>query len=139
MRWQRSVYAALLTGMAPVAAIATNGLNLIGFGAESVGMGGADTAVARDTTAINTNPAGLGQLAQPAFDGYFNTAFALDLGHADPIGNDRGVDNWYVPVAGFGASYPLAGKRLIAGMRILWAGRVGSCLQASAIAIRDDR
>lgn len=40
----------------PLAAEATNGLNLIGFGPESVAMGGADTAVARDTTALNTNP-----------------------------------------------------------------------------------
>ena len=38
---------------------ASNGLNLIGFGAESYIMGGADLAVARDTTAMNTNPAGL--------------------------------------------------------------------------------
>lgn len=48
----------LLTGQA----LAANGLNPIGFGAESVGMGGADLAVARDTTAMNTNPAGLAQL-----------------------------------------------------------------------------
>jgi long-chain fatty acid transport protein len=38
---------------------ASNGLTLIGTGTESVGMGGADVAVARDTTALSTNPAGL--------------------------------------------------------------------------------
>ena len=41
---------------------ATNGINLIGFGAESTLMGGADVAVARDTSALNTNPAGLTQI-----------------------------------------------------------------------------
>lgn len=54
----------------PTACLATNGLSLIGFGTESVAMGGADTAVARDTTALNTNPAGLTQLSRPAFDAY---------------------------------------------------------------------
>jgi long-chain fatty acid transport protein len=33
-------------------------LSLIGFGSESVAMGGADAVVARDTTALNTNPGG---------------------------------------------------------------------------------
>jgi hypothetical protein len=42
-----------------LAAHATNGINLIGFGAESSLMAGADVAVARDTSALNTNPAGL--------------------------------------------------------------------------------
>ncbi len=32
-------------------------------------MGGAKAAVARDTTAVHTNPAGLWQLARAAFDG----------------------------------------------------------------------
>ncbi|MEO8754496.1 MAG: hypothetical protein ABI624_17635 [Casimicrobiaceae bacterium] len=36
-------------GMASAMASANNGLNMIGFGAESIGMGGADIAVARDT------------------------------------------------------------------------------------------
>ena len=46
----------LLAGLLlPAAAVATNGLNQIGFGTESVGMGGADIAVARDTSALNTN------------------------------------------------------------------------------------
>ena len=59
---QRLWIAAVVACVLPFAAMATNGLNLIGFGTESVAMGGADTAVARDTSALNTNPAGLGQL-----------------------------------------------------------------------------
>ena len=42
----------MLTLIAPTAAYATNGLNRIGFGTESVGMGGADIAVARDDLSI---------------------------------------------------------------------------------------
>lgn len=50
-------------------AFATNGINLIGFGAESTLMAGADIAVARDTSALNTNPVGLTQIRGQAFDG----------------------------------------------------------------------
>lgn len=41
---------------------ATNGLNLIGSGGMSSAVAGADTAVATDFTAMNTNPAGLTQI-----------------------------------------------------------------------------
>ena len=58
---------------------ATNGLNVIGHGAESIAMGGADLAISRDTSALNLNPAGLTQIG----------ARELDLigvvVHSDPI------------------------------------------------------
>ena len=53
---------ALLCAGISASAPASNGLNLIGFGTESVLMGGADVAVARDTLALNTNPAGLARI-----------------------------------------------------------------------------
>jgi len=74
-----------------VPAVASNGLNLIGFGAESVGMGGADLAVARDTTAMNTNPAGLTQIRGHRVDLYGAATYALDVRHRDAFGNDRAV------------------------------------------------
>ena len=49
--------------------LANNGLNLVGFGSESLNMGGADVAVARDTTALNTNPAGLSLAFTLKYDG----------------------------------------------------------------------
>ena len=42
---------------------------------------------ARALPALNNNPAGLEQLARPEFDGYMAAAFALDVGHADSLGN----------------------------------------------------
>ena len=42
-------------------ALATNGMNPISFGARSAGMGGTDVAVATDSNAMNTNPAGITQ------------------------------------------------------------------------------
>ena len=42
---------------------ATNGLNLIDSGGISTALAGADTAVATDFSAMNTNPAGMSQIA----------------------------------------------------------------------------
>ena len=123
---QRLWIAAVAACVVPICAMAANGLNLIGFGAESVAMGGADTAVARDTSALNTNPAGLGQLARPAIDGYFAAAYALDVGHSDSLGNNQGVDNKIIPVGGFGFSRPVATGRVVAALGFFAQGGAGA-------------
>lgn len=109
----------------PIPAAANNGLNMIGFGTESVGMGGADVAVARDTTALNTNPAGITQLKEPAFDGYAAVAHALDVAHADSLGNDQRVDNQLMTAGGFGYAAPIA-PRLAAGIGMFAQGGAGN-------------
>jgi len=45
--------------LAAMPACATNGMNLIGYGAVSTGMGGADLAVVDNSSAMNINPAGI--------------------------------------------------------------------------------
>jgi long-chain fatty acid transport protein len=67
--------------------MASNGFNLIGSGTESTTMGGADLAVARDTSALNTNPAGLVQLPGRRLDLHSAVGFLLDVGHEDSFGN----------------------------------------------------
>jgi long-chain fatty acid transport protein len=117
---------AVWAGLFAFTAEAANGLNLIGFGAESVAMAGADTAVARDTSALNTNPAGLGQLTRPAFDGYLAAAFSLDVGHSDSLGNNRQVDNRVVPLGGFGLSRPFAGGQGVLALGLFAQGGAGA-------------
>lgn len=99
IRRNRALPPFLLALIAPTAANATNGLNQIGFGTESVGMAGADIAVARDTSALNTNPAGLGQIEGALAD--MNTAIAYtgNIRHEDRFGNDKSNSNKY-PVLG---------------------------------------
>jgi long-chain fatty acid transport protein len=87
---------------------AANGLNLIGVGAESATMGGADVAVARDTTALVTNPAGLTQIPGHALDFFSAVAYGQDVRHLDRFGNDRNVSNRWVPTAGFGYAQRIA-------------------------------
>lgn len=61
MRLRLAAPVALAVVSFPALAYATNGMDPISFGARSAGMGGADTAVATDTNAMNTNPAGITQ------------------------------------------------------------------------------
>ncbi len=58
--------AALSLFVAP--AWANNGVEQTSFGARSAGMGGADYSVASDTTAINSNPAGITQVNRKRMD-----------------------------------------------------------------------
>ena len=55
---------------ASLPAMATNGINLIGFGVESTLIGDVDTAFASDTSALNTNPASLAKIQGHMFDGF---------------------------------------------------------------------
>lgn len=124
----------------PQTALATNGLDLIGFGAESSTMGGADTAVARDTTALNTNPAGLTQIAETALDVYGALAYGLEVRHQDGFGNDRHVSNRVVGVGGFGYARHLADSNLRAGIGFFGQGGAGNVFPnlATAFGTRDD-
>jgi len=106
-------------------AAANNGLNMIGFGAESVGMGGADVAVARDTSALNTNPAGITQLKRPAFDGDAAVAFATYVGHSDTFRNDQRVDNAVIPAGSFGYTIPLD-RQVVVGFGLFAQGGAGN-------------
>lgn len=103
-----------------------NSLSLIGTGAESVGMGGADVAVARDTSALSTNPAGLSQLGGRAFDGVLAAAFALDVAHAGRYGNDQRVANWIVPNVGAGVSRRIEDSAFTVGIGLFGQAGAGS-------------
>lgn len=59
-----------------------------GYGTESTFMAGADIAVARDSFAVNTNPAGLSQISGQALDIHV-TAFDSQATHSDNFGNYR--------------------------------------------------
>ncbi|MBA2351860.1 MAG: outer membrane protein transport protein [Burkholderiales bacterium] len=102
-----------------------NGINLTGFGAESAVMGGADLAVARDTSALNTNPAGLSQIAGRAFDNYFAVAYAVDVSHADRFGNDGGVSNDLIALGGGGYAQRLGNSKITAGIGLFAQGGAG--------------
>ena len=106
-------------------AMATNGINLIGFGAESTLMAGADTAVARDTSALNTNPAGLTQIKGQAFDGFGTMLRTIDLAHKDSFDNDVHASNRYTFLGGGGYANSLDSLPCTAGVGLFAQGGAG--------------
>jgi long-chain fatty acid transport protein len=122
---KRLLLAIALFPCVPLTARANNGLNMIGFGTESVAMGGADVAWSRDTSALNTNPAALSNLNAPALDLFAAAAYAIDVAHADQLGNDQGVDNRVIPLAGFGYAQPIHNSSLVAGVGLFAQGGAG--------------
>lgn len=125
---------------APAAASANNGLLFIGFGSESLNMGGADIAVARDTTALNTNPAGLAQLGRPTLDHYATLTRASGVRHRDALGNDVEVANEYTPTLGLGYARRVEGSRLTWGTGFFVQGGAGNKFEnlATAAGTRDE-
>ena len=105
-------------------AYATNGINLIGFGAESTLMGGADVAVARDTSALNTNPAGLTQIKAPLLDMFGSMLRTTDLVHKDPR-NEEHASNRYTFLGGGGYARPLENTDCTAGIGLFAQGGAG--------------
>lgn len=93
LRVLRGMLAAILLTLPAAAAWASNGLNLVGFGAESLGLGSADIAVSRDASAVNINPAGLTQLTGQRFDGYIVPFYSFNFAHSDEFNDDYEMDN----------------------------------------------
>lgn len=120
-----NVYLTLIGISISFPAAATNGINLIGFGAESTLMGGADTAVARDTSALNTNPAGLAQTRERTFDGFGTLLRTTDLVHKDAL-NDQHADNRYTLLAGGGYARPLDNMPCTVGVGFFTQGGAGA-------------
>jgi long-chain fatty acid transport protein len=106
---------------------AFNGLNLIGFGAESNQMAGADVAVARDSSALNTNPAGLAGLrGNQGFDGFGDLVHALDVAHKDQFGNDKDVSNKYLGGINAGYAQRIGNSGFSAGLGFFVQGGAGN-------------
>ena len=108
---------------------ATNGINLIGFGAESTLMAGADIAVARDTSALNTNPAGLTQIHHQRFDAYGSLLRITDLSHEDQFGNDRHASNLYTGLGGMGYARKLDNTACTVGGGLFAQGGSGGVFE----------
>jgi long-chain fatty acid transport protein len=115
-----------------VRAFSGNGLNMVGFGAESVGMGGADLAVARDTTAMNTNPAGIAQIPRSALDLYNAVAYPLSVVHRDRFGNDAEVSNRLIVLGSGGYTRQLGNGPVTMGIGFFAQGGSGNVFKGLA-------
>lgn len=104
---------------------ATNGLNAIAFSSESVGMGGADIAVARDTSALNTNPAGLNQIRDSLLDLDAAAAYLFNVRHHDNFGNNARTANSPIVLGIIGYGHHLENLPLTLGIGLFVQGGAG--------------
>jgi long-chain fatty acid transport protein len=130
--------ASLLTAVcAPAQA---NGLNTIATGLESYAMGGADTAVARDSFALNSNPAGLARVHGLRFDSQGLVVRVLDVDHADAFNVRNGVRNEWIVLSNLGVSYALPDAPVTIGATLAGQGGAGYRYEDlnTAFGTRDD-
>lgn len=94
---------------------AANGMNMIGYGARSIAMGGADLAITDSPFAMNINPAGIGQCLHSEITfgvGFMNPS----VRHSDLLGNnDEDVLDRY-PIPFLGYVHPVGDFTLGAGV-----------------------
>ena len=106
--------------------LATNGLNLIGHGTESIAMGGADLAISRDTSALNLNPAGLTQIDSKEFDLIGILAHSDPVRYKDSFGNNVENSNDFIGGGTFGYAARLNNIPLTAGIAVFAQGGAGA-------------
>ncbi len=125
---KRVLWASLLgifvTAQLPALVHATNGLNLIGSGGISTGLAGADTAVATDFTAMNTNPAGMSQIKEN-HSGLAITVIKPQLQFMN-VANDRGGEDDPLIVPNMGYIHRLSSIPLTLGIGLFTVGGVAS-------------
>jgi len=80
---------ALLVAIAVAPAAATNGMDMIGYGTRSIGMAGADVAVAGDAGSVSGNPAAVSEASSSSANiGVTFLMPTLSLQHNTPSGPD---------------------------------------------------
>jgi long-chain fatty acid transport protein len=122
-------------------AFAVNGLQLIGFSAESLALGGSGHVAITDTSSINTNPAAMSLIQESRFD-FSGGPLESFLHHSDAFGNNNVAGQKNVTaLGGFGFATRFASlPRLIVGAGIFTQGGFGTEYQNynTAFATRDD-
>lgn len=103
--------------------LASNGMNMIGFGAESVGMGGADLALTDNPCSMNINPAGILQPENALFE-FGLSPMSPSLTHTDAMGNNREDQLQRYPIPFIGYTHPL--RRVTLGIGLFVQGGMGA-------------
>jgi len=105
-------------------AMATNGMETTASGGRAAGMGGADLAVSSDTTALNTNPAGLIQIKKHRFD--LNLGMMIPTLHFKNVSNDESGALQVFPMPAFAYGYRFQNAPVAIGVGIFSQGGMGA-------------
>lgn len=106
-------------------ASAGNGLNVTGFGAQSLAMGGADLAVSGSTTSVVTNPANLTQIPGSRIDGSIEPFVTYGYHHSDDLNPNQTTDQPYGALLNTSYSTKLFRPDLSFGIGMFVAGGAG--------------
>lgn len=104
------------------AAHAGYGLNDYGYGVESVGMAGADIALAREPSAQNVNPAGMTHAKNRGMDLYLETAYYSRVSHRDEFGSDVDVADLIIAIFSGGCVHRLRGTSVVLAVGLFFQG-----------------
>jgi long-chain fatty acid transport protein len=108
----------------PLTALATNGMNMIGTGAVSAGMGGADVAVPAGCTAIAGNPAQLATTCNRVIS--VGSALMFPDMEDAPAGGSNVENEFQVfPVPFIGYAQRIGTSRWSAGVGVFAQGGMG--------------
>ena len=118
IRWAFGL--AFLSLLVPAVCQATNGLNLIGSGGISSALAGADTAVANDFSAMNTNPAGLAQISG-THAGFSVSMLKAELRLRNSL-NDKDGENDPVVIPNMGLVRHISGTPVTLGVGFFTVG-----------------
>ncbi len=107
----------------PFSAWATNGMNMIGYGAVSSGMGGADLAVVDNASAMNINPAGICSCTGPQLGA--GVSVLMPKVHHQDAGNDLDAKDEIFPLPLLTYATPVEGTSLTFGIGAFAQGGMG--------------
>ena len=102
---------------------ATNGMNMIGYGAVSSGMGGADLAVVDNASAMNINPSGICSCEGPQFS--LGVSALMPKIHHQDMANDLDAKDQIFPLPLITYATPIDGTPLTFGLGIFAQGGMG--------------
>ncbi len=102
---------------------ATNGMNMIGFGARSIAMGGAVESVTNDNESMMINPAGLAALSSSQLS-FSLSSFYPKVSHSDALGNEVNETSQRPPLPLFSISRPAG--HWVTGLGLFIQGGTGA-------------
>lgn len=123
--------ASLVVTMSPRPGLATNGMDMIGYGFRSSGMGGADVAVDSDATSVGGNPALINGSPRSATIGVSVLMPDLGLSHNVPTGPATAVvdevdgEAQYFPMPTLGYAHKLGQSPFTLGLGLYAQGGMG--------------
>ncbi len=124
----KKIVGAVLLATAPVAAFATNGMNLEGYGPVATAMGGASMAYDNGAAAMMNNPATLGLMGEGSGIGVALGFLGPDVKvAANGMNANSGGDAYYMPAVG----YVTKSGKLTYGIGVYSQGGMGTEYKSS--------